>query len=70
MQQLCGYTSAITGTKSPLCSIFTPSEWLANEYAFDLKYSYMVGPAEPAECASGVPVVERHGEVVWEVSLD
>jgi hypothetical protein len=55
MQQLCGYESAITGSKSPLCSIFTPSEWLSYEYAWDLKYNYMVGPGNPLSPYLGFP---------------
>ena len=55
MQQLCGYESAITGQVSPICSIFTPTEWMAYEYAWDLKYSYMVGPGNPLSPYLGFP---------------
>ncbi|KAJ8607206.1 hypothetical protein MRB53_040466 [Persea americana] len=43
MQQMCGYESAITGEVSKICDIFTPFEWMAFEYAWDVKYAYMVG---------------------------
>lgn len=43
LQQLCGYESAITGKKSDICDVFTDDEWMAYEYAWDLKYSHMVG---------------------------
>lgn len=55
MQQLCGYESAINGAKSAICSAFTPTEWLAYEYAWDLKYSYMVGPGNPLSPYLGFP---------------
>ena len=55
MQQLCGYESAINGQLSSICSIFTPTDWLAYEYAWDLKYSYMVGPGNPLSPYLGFP---------------
>ena len=55
MQQLCGYESAITGAKSPICDVFTPTEWMAYEYAWDIKYSYMVGPGNPLSPYLGFP---------------
>ncbi|KAI9055450.1 hypothetical protein LZ554_000404 [Drepanopeziza brunnea f. sp. 'monogermtubi'] len=42
LQQLCGYESAITGKKSDTCDVFTDDEWMSYEYAWDLKYSYML----------------------------
>jgi hypothetical protein len=47
LQQLCGYESAIRGKKSKICDVFTDSEWMAYEYAWDLKYSHMVGHGNP-----------------------
>ena len=47
MQQLCGYESAINGKKSDICDVLTDDEWMAYEYAWDLKYSYMVGHGNP-----------------------
>lgn len=55
MQQWCGYESAITGNVSSLCDIFTAVEWLQYEYAWDLKYSYMVGPGQPLSPFLGFP---------------
>lgn len=46
-QMLCGYESAIKGKRSDICGVFTDSEWMAYEYAWDLKYAYMVGPLNP-----------------------
>lgn len=39
LQQLCGYESAIRGKVSLICGVFTDDEWMAYEYAWDLKYS-------------------------------
>ncbi|KAK6196927.1 hypothetical protein LQW54_011011 [Pestalotiopsis sp. IQ-011] len=55
LQQLCGYESAITGRVSKLCDIFTPMDWLAYEYLWDLKYYYMVGPGNPLSTYLGFP---------------
>lgn len=55
LQQLCGYESAITGRKSDICGVFTDSEWMAYEYAWDLKYSYMVGHGNPLSPYLGFP---------------
>ncbi|ORY82638.1 histidine acid phosphatase-like protein [Protomyces lactucae-debilis] len=55
MQQMCGYESAITGHTSPLCAAFTDDEWMAYEYAFDMKYSYMCGHANPLSPYLGFP---------------
>lgn len=40
MQHFCGYESAITGIESELCRVFTPTEWMGYEYAWDVKYNY------------------------------
>jgi hypothetical protein len=55
LQQLCGYESAITGKKSSICGVFTDDEWMAYEYAWDLKYSYMVGPGNSLSPYLGFP---------------
>lgn len=55
MQQLCGYESAITGRISKICGIFTDTEWMSYEYAWDLKYYYMVGPGNPLSPYLGFP---------------
>lgn len=55
MQQLCGYESAITGKKSDICDVFTDHEWMSYEYAWDLKYSYMVGHGNPLSPYLGFP---------------
>ncbi|KAH8663390.1 histidine acid phosphatase-like protein [Tricladium varicosporioides] len=55
LQQLCGYESAIRGKKSKICDIFTDSEWMAYEYAWDLKYSLMVGHGNPLSPYLGFP---------------
>ena len=55
MQQLCGYESAINGRKSDICDVFFDDEWMAYEYAWDLKYSYMVGHGNPLSPYLGFP---------------
>ncbi|KAL3419685.1 histidine acid phosphatase [Phlyctema vagabunda] len=55
LQQMCGYESAITGKKSDICHVFTDDEWMAYEYAWDLKYSYMVGHGNPLSPYLGFP---------------
>ncbi|KAI9743061.1 MAG: hypothetical protein M1818_003356 [Claussenomyces sp. TS43310] len=55
MQQLCGYESAIRGEKSSICDAFTDAEWMAYEYAWDLKYSLMVGHGNPLSSYLGFP---------------
>lgn len=55
LQQMCGYESAINGKVSKICGIFTDDEWMAYEYAWDLKYSYMVGHGNPLSPYLGFP---------------
>ncbi|KAL2074657.1 hypothetical protein VTL71DRAFT_8436 [Oculimacula yallundae] len=55
LQQMCGYESAITGKKSEICGVFTDDEWMAYEYAWDLKYSYMVGHGNKLSPYLGFP---------------
>ncbi|KAF2797802.1 histidine acid phosphatase-like protein [Melanomma pulvis-pyrius CBS 109.77] len=55
LQQLCGYESAIKGTRSPICAVFNDAEWMAYEYAWDLKYAHMVGPLNPLSPYLGFP---------------
>jgi hypothetical protein len=63
LQQLCGYESAITGHRSPLCAVFTDAEWMAYEYAWDLKYAYMVGPLNPLSPYLGFPWLQTQAEL-------
>lgn len=63
MQQFCGYESAITGGNSPLCGVFTPLEWLQYEYAWDLKYTYMVGHGNPLSPYLGFPWLNVTGNL-------
>lgn len=55
MQQLCGYESAINGKESDFCPAFTDSEWMSYEYAWDIKYSFMVGHGNPLSPYLGFP---------------
>ncbi|XMA08677.1 hypothetical protein WAI453_001468 [Rhynchosporium graminicola] len=55
LQQMCGYESAITGKKSDICDVFTDDEWMAYEYAWDMKYSYMVGHGNKLSPYLGFP---------------
>lgn len=55
LQQLCGYESAITGNQSAICNVFSDDEWMAYEYAWDLKYASMVGFKNPLSPYLGFP---------------
>ncbi|KAI9172779.1 Acid phosphatase PHO1 [Paramyrothecium foliicola] len=55
LQSICGYESAIRGERSPICAIFSDAEWLSYEYAWDMKYAYMVGPLNPLSSYLGFP---------------
>lgn len=55
LQSLCGYQSAIEGKRSPICAVFTDAEWMAYEYAWDLRYAYMVGPLNKLSPYLGFP---------------
>jgi hypothetical protein len=63
MQSICGYESAILGRRSPLCSVFTDAEWMAYEYAWDLRYAYMVGPLNPLSPYLGFPWLQTQSEL-------
>lgn len=56
MQELCGYETIIRGS-SPFCGIFTPEEWLAFEYYFDIKYYYELGYGNDLSSTLGMPWV-------------
>lgn len=64
LQQMCGYESAITGKISKLCNVFTDDEWMAYEYAWDLKYSYMVGHGNPLSPYLGFPWLNTTAELM------
>lgn len=64
MQQTCGYESAITGKKSEICDVFTDEEWMAYEYAWDLKYSYMVGHGNELSPYLGFPWLNTTSELM------
>ncbi|KAE9379093.1 phosphoglycerate mutase-like protein [Stipitochalara longipes BDJ] len=64
LQQLCGYESAIRGKKSNICDVFTDSEWMAYEYAWDLKYSHMVGHGNPLSPYLGFPWLNTTSELM------
>lgn len=64
LQQLCGYESAIRGKKSVICDVFTDSEWMAYEYAWDLKYSHMVGHGNPLSPYLGFPWLNTTSELM------
>ncbi|TVY84064.1 Acid phosphatase PHO1 [Lachnellula suecica] len=64
LQQLCGYESAINGKQSDICNVFTDDEWMAYEYAWDLKYSYMVGHGNPLSPYLGFPWLNTTSELM------
>ncbi|KAI0471113.1 histidine acid phosphatase [Xylariaceae sp. FL0804] len=49
MPYLCGFESAITGTLSPWCNVFTDEELKNYEYSNDLRYYYGIGPGTDLE---------------------
>lgn len=63
MQSLCGYESAINGKRSEICAVFTDAEWMAYEYAWDLKYAYMVGPMNPLSPYLGFPWLHAQSDI-------
>jgi broad specificity phosphatase PhoE len=69
-QMLCGYESAIKGSRSPICEQFTDSEWMAYEYAWDLKYAYMVGPLNPLSPYLGFPWLQAQSELFAHIEAD
>ena len=62
-QMLCGYESAIRGSRSPICALFTDAEWMSYEYAWDLKYAYMVGPLNPLSSYLGFPWLQAQARL-------
>lgn len=54
MQELCGYETVIRNSSS-FCRIFTPEEWLAFEYYFDIKYYYSCGYGNNLSPSLGMP---------------
>jgi len=56
MMEMCGYEAVIRGS-SPFCDLdlFTPDEWLAWEYAFDLQYHYNTGYGNEVSGVIGLP---------------
>lgn len=63
LQSLCGYESAIRGERSPICKLFQDAEWMAYEYAWDMKYAYMVGPLNPLSNYLGYPWLLAQSEL-------
>lgn len=70
LQQLCGYESAITGKVSKICAVFTDDEWMAYEYAWDLKYSHMVGHGNPLSPYLGFPWLNTTAQLFSKFSPD
>ena len=67
-QMLCGYESAIKGTRSPICAAFTDAEWMAYEYAWDLKYAHMVGPINPLSTYLGFPWLQAQSKIFHNIN--
>ncbi|KPI35304.1 putative acid phosphatase DIA3 [Cyphellophora attinorum] len=67
LQSICGYQSAIEGKRSPLCGLFTDEEWMSYEYAWDLRYAYMVGPLNPLSPYLGFPWLESQLELLDDI---
>jgi acid phosphatase len=52
MQEMCGFETTVRG-RSPWCSVFTRSDFLAFEYARDLLHYYRAGPGQRYAAAMG-----------------
>ncbi|RVX65949.1 hypothetical protein B0A52_09834 [Exophiala mesophila] len=63
LQGLCGYESAIRGERSPLCAVFSDAEWMAYEYAWDLRYAHMMGPLNPLSPYLGFPWIQAQSQL-------
>ncbi|KAM0245895.1 hypothetical protein ACHAP5_005045 [Fusarium lateritium] len=63
LQSICGYESAIRGKKSPICGLFSDTEWLSYEYAWDMKYAHMVGPFNPLSNYLGFPWLHSQSDL-------
>lgn len=70
LQGLCGYESAIRGQRSALCSVFTDAEWMAYEYAWDLRYAHMVGPMNPLSPYLGFPWLQAQSTLFQQIDSD
>jgi len=64
LQSTCGYESAIEGKRSKICGLFTDEEWMAYEYAWDLRYAHMVGPLNPLSPYLGFPWLQSQLELL------
>lgn len=64
LQSICGYQSAIQGKRSQICALFTDEEWMAYEYAWDLRYAHMVGPLNPLSPFLGFPWLQSQLELL------
>jgi hypothetical protein len=70
LQGLCGYESAILGKRSPICAVFTDTEWMAYEYAWDLRYAFMIGPLNPLSPYLGFPWLKGQSILFDQVDSD
>jgi hypothetical protein len=68
MQSICGYESGITAKRSPLCDVFTDDEWMAYEYAWDMKYAHMVGPLNKLSPYLGTPWLKAQAKIFASIS--
>ena len=70
LQSLCGYESAIKGERSPVCAVFSDSEWMSYEYAWDMKYAHMVGPLNKLSPYLGFPWLSAQSQLFTEIDAD
>lgn len=70
LQSICGYESAIKGERSPMCPIFTDAEWMSYEYAWDMKYAYMVGPLNKLSNYMGFPWLASQAQLFSQIDGD
>lgn len=64
MKHLCGYESAIHGKKSDICDVFFDAERMAYEYAWNLKYSHVVGQGNSLSPYLGFPLLNTTSKLM------
>lgn len=71
VQALCGYETAIRGS-SPFCSpsVFSADEWLAFEYANDIRYHYNIGYGNDLSGVIGFPWANATAQLLLADSAD
>jgi hypothetical protein len=53
-----------------MCDLFSDAEWLSYEYAWDMKYAYMVGPLNPLSNYLGFPWLHSQSQLFDAIDKD